>query len=495
MPDLFRTVLTNWGRIWSKMDAGQKAVVVSVAVALLVSLVFLSLWASQPDYVVLFSGLDANSAGKIASRLEDEKVPFKVTRGGSEILVPARYRDRMRLELASEGLNGGVLGYELLDGGSLGLTETQQKINLKRALEGELARTIRCIDSVELARVHIVMPEEHLFSSEERRARASVLLKLRPGASIDRGSVAAIQHLVAASVEDMRPEDVTVTDTEMRLLSRGFQDEEDLSALSAAQIETKQRFEEALTQRVQTLLTGMLGEGNAIVRVSAELDFQRKETQEERYDPEGVVISEESLKETLPPTTDNGQAGSRQESRSNYEYGKTVVRSVSGGGDVKRLSVAVVVNGTYKETEAADGTKTREFVPRTEEELKRIENLVRSAVGADASRGDEVVVESAQFEIQGEEFGAESLAGAARAATLLEYGRKVAAYLAAAVVFLVVRKRVRALTQAPAQVPAVAAPGALEVGSPQMAQRRIFELARRNPEAVARLLESWLAEE
>jgi len=445
--------------------------------------------------VVLFSGLDATSGVKIADRLKDEKVPYKVARGGAEILVPARNRDQMRLELASEGLNGGVLGYELLDQGSLGLTETQQKVNLKRALEGELSRTIRCLDSVEMARVHIVMPEGHLFASESEHARGSVLLKLRSGAVIDGPSVGAIQHLVAASVEGMRPQDVTVTDTEMRLLSRGFEDENDLGTLSAGQLDAKKRFEDELTRRVQTLLFGMLGSGNAIVRVSAELDFERRETDEERFNPEGVTVSEENLKETLPPAVENGQAGSRQETRSNYDYSKTTVHSVKGGGEVKRLSVAVAVNGTYKEAVAADGTKSREFVPRSEEDLKRIENLVSSAVGADATRGDAVVVESAQFEIAGEEAPAAVLVGPAGVGTVIEYAKKAAAYVAAAVVLLLVRKRVRALAQAPAGVPALAAQGVLEIPAPQAAQKRVFELARRNPEAVARLLESWLAEE
>jgi flagellar M-ring protein FliF len=451
-----------------------------VGVGLLALLGFLALRAGTPAMALLYGDLEARDAGAVVAALERQRVPYRLAAGGTQVLVPAEDVPRLRLALAREGLpTGGSVGYELFDRGeSLTTTPFQQDMNRLRALEGEVARSIRALHGVRGARVHLVLPRREPFARERAEAQASVLLTMQGSQRLDREGVQAVLHLVVAAVPGLRPQNVSIVDSRGELLARGGQPVGG-AAGAATQEELRRAQEARLSRAVEEMLERVLGPGRVRAEVAVEMDFDRVETREERFDPENQVArSTQSVNETsrstepgpvtvanqLPGAEAGGGAGnqeSRQEETTNFEIGRSVRNVLREHPTTRRLSVAVLVDGV---TEPGEGGTPR-FRERTPEELARIAALVRSAVGADERRGDRVEVVSMRFALPEVEapqrgpFGLELTE--ATVARLIETGvLALVALLALLMVGRPVAKRL-ALSMAPQPAIAGGAPGAL----------------------------------
>lgn len=368
-------------------------------------LLFLLVWTAKPNYEVLFSNLSAKDAGKIVESLKEKKISYRIGSSGTAILVPTGKVYDLRLAFAQEGLPASSnVGYEIFDQSNLGMTDFIQQINYRRALEGELSRTIEQIELVEQARVHIVIPHEALFREDQKPASASVILRLRGNRKPSQATVQGVSHLIASSVEGLNPENITIVDTRGRILSDN-QDPNDVMTMSASQLEFSRSVEGNLAKKVQSMLDGVVGVGNSVVRVTAELNFQRVEKQTEEYDPENAAVrSEEIVEESTPVETGNqNTAGAKTPTSksnstvTNYELNKTVQHIVENVGDIKRLSVAVIVNNKRKVTTDKDGKPQVTFTPRTKREMDVIRNLVQTAIGFSQQRGDQVSVTNVDF--------------------------------------------------------------------------------------------------
>ncbi len=372
---------------------------------------------SSSPMALLYNELDTQDAGAIVQKLEAMKVPYEIAPNGGMIRVPSEQVGKVRMMMAAEGLpKGGSIGYEIFDQKEgFGTTSFVQNINHLRALEGELARTISTMGPVQSARVHLVLPQRELFSHNAQTATASVFLKTRGGTVLSREQIASIQHLIAAAVPQLQPNQISIVDDKGALLARPT---DDASALGGGgnKDEMRAMYEKSQARKIEELLAQTLGYGKVRAQVSADLDFDRITTNSEIYDPESQVVrSQQSLTEdssasdgggstvsitnNLPGGQASGGAGSsanntnRAEETINYEINKTVRQQVRESGQVRRLSVAVVIDG--ETTTSADGKS--EYKPRSQEEIDQIKALVRSAVNFDATRGDTLEVVNMRF--------------------------------------------------------------------------------------------------
>ena len=380
--------------------------------------VFLSGRLATQSYGLLYGDLDLRDSGQIVQKLDALNVPYQLRADGAQIMVPVDQVARLRVAMAETGLpHGGSVGYEIFDKSeTLGTSNFVQNVNHLRALEGELARTISSISSVEGARVHLVLPQRELFSRERQEPSAGIVLKTRGGERLGKTQVGAIQHLVAAAVPGVSPGRVSIIDSEGNLLARGTEDGSGQAAGANAE-DMQIGYETRLSRSIEEMLERSVGPGKVRAEVHAEMDFDRVTTNSESYDPNGQVVrstqttTEQSdssdageqavtVANNLPNAQTSNAANSgahskngRNEETINYEITKTVKSHVREGGQLKRLSVAVLVDGVY--TTAADGSKT--YQPRPAEELKQLATLVRSAIGFNADRGDSVEVVNLRF--------------------------------------------------------------------------------------------------
>jgi len=368
------------------------------------------------DYALLYSDLDLANAKQIVAELDAENIKYKLKDNGSTILVPSEYVNKMRLNTADIASSSGSanVGYEIFDNSdALGSTNFVQNVNLIRALEGELARTIRSVDNIKNARVHLVLPKREMFSREEQQPSASVVIKTVDGKKLDLHSIQSIQKLVSAAVPKLDVKNIAIVDSSGNLLTQNYESEEALSSANNEILRLEQ--ERKIAHKVQSLLENSLGVGSVRAQVSLEMNFDQIVTNEEIYDPDGQVVRSQtsvteegvnntrevpvSVSQNVPNadvvTNNNGSYSnnSRTEEVMNYEISKVVRNKVKNSGEIERLSVAVLVDGTYDKD--ADGKMT--YKPRTAEEMNQIIALVKSAVGFDAERGDKVEVENMRF--------------------------------------------------------------------------------------------------
>jgi flagellar M-ring protein FliF len=392
-----------------------------VALGLIGFFIYLMTRLSQPDMALLYSELDARDAGGITQKLDQLKIPYQVNAEGTRIQVPADQVGKLRMAMAQAGLpSGGSIGYEIFDKGEgFGTTNFIQNINHLRALEGELARTVSTLTPVQNARVHLVLPKREMFSRTQPTPTASVFLKLRPGAQLSREQILSIQHLIAAAVPQLEPNQISIVDDRGSLLARGMgAGSEELLAASAD--EKKLAFERRAVQTIEDLLSRTVGYGKVRAQVSTDFDFDRVTTNSEIFDPESQVVRSTQTVEEKNESTDNDPPdpvtvannlpnaqqtgatgvtptsqtrGSRTEETVNYEISKTVKSHVRESGQVRRMSVAVLVDGSYQ----AGDNGQQVYVPRSKEELTQIDALVRSAIGFDAVRGDSIEVVNMRF--------------------------------------------------------------------------------------------------
>ncbi|MCP1209934.1 flagellar M-ring protein FliF [Devosia subaequoris] len=385
-----------------------------VAVLMLGFFGFLIIRSQTPNLAPLYSGLSLEDSSAIVTELQTLNIPYELRGEGATILVPRDQITTMRMTLAGEGLpTRGQVGYEIFDQQStLGATSFVQNINNVRALEGELARTIGSLNRITGARVHLVLPERELFRRERQDPSASIVLTTR--GELSTGEIRAIQHLVASAIEGLTPGRVSIVDDQGTLLASGTG--EDVAGVMTAQNDERTLgFENRMRTRVEDMLANVVGAGRARVEVAAELDFNRSTTTQELFDPESQVVRSTQTRESenlsggnngqvtvaneLPGADQNNGAGGVTEQGTsseeviNYEISKTTQTDVTEAGAVKRLSVAVVVDGTY----ADDGAGNMTYTPRSPDEIAQILTLVRSAVGFSAERGDSVEVVNMQF--------------------------------------------------------------------------------------------------
>ena len=371
-----------------------------------------------PSMVLLYGDLNADDSSRITSQLSSQNVPFELLQGGSQIMVPSDRALKLRLSLASQGIpSGGSLGYELFDDQqTIGTTSFVQNINLVRALEGELARTIQTISSIRSARVHLVLPRRELFSREKHQASASITLRMGDGL-LEKDQIAGIQHLVAAAVPGLVPARVSIiSSSNGKLLAGGFE-EDSASFMAVKSQEQRRNFERRLSRTIESLLEKTVGFGKVRAEVKADMDFDRISTTDEKFDPDGQVIrSNQSIEETnqtrdtegtqpvtvgtnLPdPNVGSGEnasssgAQSRTEETVNFEVSKKIINHVREVGIINRLSVAVLIDGVRG---IEDNEPT--YQPRSEAEMELLATLVRGAIGFNADRGDTVEVINMEF--------------------------------------------------------------------------------------------------
>ena len=531
----------------TRFGPGRLAAMGAVTLALVGFFAFVILRVSQPAMGVLFTELSPADLGAVTRDLDARGTRYDTRDDGGTVLVPRSDLARIRMELAGKGLpSGGGVGYEIFDkGDAFSTTSFVQNINHLRALEGELARTIRTLARVQNARVHLALPERRLFERDREPARASIMLKVRGELGPD--GVGAIRHLVASAVEGLRPDQVSIVDERGRLLANGSAGTGEESA-ATGQDDKRAALERRLRGQVEELVAGIVGTGRARVQVAAELDPNRVESRQESFDPEGRVVrstqtrgenaqtdkrdGQVSVANELPGAKDAAAnaAGRDQSAKNeevvNYEISRTTRTEVQQSGRVKRLSVAVLIDGSYAR---GPNGETGAYQPRSKEDLDRISALVRTAIGFDAARGDQVEVVNLPF---AEAPAAAMGETASLLASLLSPTKDdilrwaelgLIAVLTLVVLTVVVRPMVRqivapaALLAAPAlavtgpdgqALPALAGgassmPGAGQAGgaSPAALQApaeadpvaRLGTLAKENPKQAAAVLRGWMA--
>ncbi len=408
--------MSNILQTLKNMSPGRLASMAAIVIFLISFFVYLGVQMNSTDYGVLYTDLELEDAKQIVSRLDTENVSYKLTKNGTEILVPVDDVNRMRvntaeLALASKGSN---VGYEVFDNtDALGSTNFVQNVNLIRALEGELARTIRSVENIKSARVHLVMPKREMFSREEQTPTASVVIKTVNG-NLDMAAVQSIQKLVAAAVPKLDVKNVSIVDAAGNLLT-GYDEEEKINLKNTNNEIMRLEQERKLAAKVEDLLEKSVGQGHAQAQVTIEMDFDEVVTNEEIYDPDGQVVRSQAtiseqgtsgeqsqpvtVAQNIPNaesiTTDSGnfEQKSKTEETINYEISKVIRNKVKSAGTIKRLTVAVMVDGVYEKNDKGE----KVYRPRSEEEMERITALVKSAVGYDANRGDLVEVENLRF--------------------------------------------------------------------------------------------------
>jgi flagellar M-ring protein FliF len=551
-------LLTQLKQLNEKLTLNQKISILALTVAIITGVGLMVYFMGQEEYQTLYSGLNAEEASTVVNRLKDLKVPYQLSDAGKNIRVPKPKIDELRIQLASEGLpQSGKIGFEIFDKTNLGMTEFLEKISYKRALEGELARTILSLKEVSQARVHLVLPKESLFQEKSEPTKASVVIKLNAGKQISDTMVSGIVHMVSSAVEGLNPQNVTVVDIAGRMLSAKQGSPEE--SLTATQLELKGRYEKDLKLKVVNILEPVVGEGRVKADTWVTLNFNRSEQTEEKFNPQETPIrsQQKSEEQILPaaagpagvpgtssnqatpapsftPINGRGQSSSTKRSETtNYEISKLVRHTVEPVGGVRKLSVAVIVDDAVKMEKVADGSTVKKTTPRSADELKKIRDLISSAVGFDATRGDQLTVENIAFDINPGldevkpsfyEKWKELIQPAIR------YGAFIILFLL--VYFLMIRpvtKKVLAPAQgiltSETELAALAegtAPGALALDSPKtvkeleaqldsnaglllpipveirksdILRQRITEFIQREPENAAQVMRMWLTEE
>ncbi|AMY10438.1 Flagellar M-ring protein [Luteitalea pratensis] len=544
---------------WQALVEKSKVVRASLSTAQLISLaaVFVgvlglvigSTWyLNRTEYRVLFSELNGEEAARVVERLKGDNVAYQLQDGGRTVLVPTNSTDNLRLQFAGEGMpTSGRIGFEIFDKVAFGQTEFLEHVNYRRALEGELARTISTLTEVQAARVHIAMQKESLFGAREQPAKASVTLTLKGTRALPPQAATSITNLVAASVEGLRPEQVVIIDSTGRSLARGAMGQDD-GAMAGADLERQQKYERDMGMKVVALLEPVVGVERVRANVSVQLHGASQEQTTEQYDPETVLRSESTLTEGNTADSNGGIAGAqanlpavvrpdgtpspsttgstttsrgltKSTKLSNYEVSKTVTHTIRPRGEVAKVSVAVLVDDEHVTTTAQDGTVSTKRKPRDPGAMQKLQKLVAASLGIDTQRGDMVSVENIPFEAPVSEPIAkpsmwqrvsDQSSGAVRGLAVL--------LIVAMVLLLVVRPVVGRLLA----VPALDRPHAT-IGMPQqlprtieeiegeiearldampndgdrrqpVLTRRVATLANKEPESAAKLVRGWLTE-
>lgn len=505
------------------MSMGRRIAAGTLVLFIALSVSYLSYVSSTDEYATVFAGLKAEDAAELAAKLEEMKVPYELDAGGTAIKVPAQDLHRIRLQLASAGLpSGGSVGFELFDEPKFGMTDFEQKMNYRRALQGELQRTIVSLDEIDEVRVHLVLPKHGTFREDDQSASASVVVGIHGGAKLSAEKVRGVVNLVASSVEGLEPDAVTVLDLSGRTLS-GSTDPTLSGSLST--LDYKGRVERGLESQILRLVEPAFGYGKVRAQVTTELDFRSVSQIDELYDPEKTAIRSRHTKTeqvadgggraegipgvrgnlpgTAPGKTEStgGKGMTKSEETANYEVNSTKRTTTEPVGEIKKVHVALLVDGDYK----MDG-ETLKYTPRSDEDIAKLESLVKTAVGFDASRGDQVVVSNMQFvKLGDDEMGDSPFVVPPAVWPLIRYA--VVVVLALLLLLLVVRPLVRAVLKMESPSPQMVY-GLDESGEPVIQKalddqgseradlrRLAASFAASEPRKTAQILRTWILED
>ena len=530
------------------LGAARLAAMVAVTVALIGFFAFVIMRVTSPQMTTLFTDLSVEDSSSIIKELERQGIPFEMRNDGAVLMVPKDKVTRLRMKLAEGGLpKGGGVGYEIFDKSeTLGSTSFVQNINRLRALEGELARTIRAIDRIQAARVHLVLPERPLFSREAPEPSASIVLRVR--GALEPQQVRAIRHLVASAVSGLKPQRVSIVDEAGQLLADGALADAGDGGLTGD--ERRVNFEKRLRSQVESIISSVVGTGRARVQLSADFDYNKITQTSDTFDPEGRVLRSSQSREESSLSADNrdGQVtvnnelpgnqrqdaaptardqSKKSEEINNYEISRVSKTEVTEAGRVNRISVAVLVDGIYAKNDRGETV----YQPRDKEQLDRIAALVRSAIGFDQKRGDQVEVVNLKFADPPAAIPVNEPAGLFGVLSFTKddvmnlIEMVVVLLLGLVVVFMVVRPLVKrilspdaaAALPAPAPAPALADSSAqpnsgqslvpagnatsqmIDVAQVQgqvhaQSVHRVGELADRNPSETVSIIRQWLSE-
>ncbi len=533
--DILKKTVEQLRAVYDQLPTNRKILVVVAVFLTIISLVGLIAWANRVEYKRLYSGLTSEDAGAIIEKLKEKKINYKVGSDGSSILVPSDSLYELRMEMAGEGLpQSSGIGYEIFDDQNIGVTEFVQQVNYRRALQGEIARTIKQLDEIRIARVHLSIPERSLFQDDQEKPSASVVLSMNTGKRLSEMQMQGITHLVANSVEGLEPDNVTIVDSHGNLLV-GAKERFQYADMSGTQQQLQNEVEKRLTRKIESMLGNVVGPDKVTARVSVEMDFTQVEQTEENYDPEKAAVRSEqrsSEKSSGKRPAASGIPGvmsntpdlqpeaaaaavktsnyNKSDETINYEITKVTKRIVNQIGGLKRLTAAVLIDGTYVTAENEDGKDVRTYTPRTEEEMSKYESLVRQAVGFDEDRGDSVEVVNVQFhETREAEIGTIE-----RIAEEIDWQKVIIYIIFAALVamffvfglkplYQLISKTVTELPAAPrgelvegeepSSEPSEELPaGVFEVERVGSKQTNLISFAQQNPRLFAQYLKNWL---
>jgi flagellar M-ring protein FliF len=517
------------------LGAARLMAMVAVTTALIGFFTFVIMRVTTPQMTTLFTDLSVEDSSGIIKDLERQAIPYELRNEGAVIMVPKDKVTRLRMKLAEGGLpKGGGVGYEIFDkSDALGTTSFVQNINHLRALEGELARTIKSIDRIQAARVHLVLPERPLFSRETPEPSASIVLRVR--GALEPQQIRAIRHLAASAVNGLKPQRVSIVDEAGQLLADGAADPTNDGATGD---ERRAGFEKRMRNQVEAIVSSVVGAGRARVQLSADFDYNKTTQTSDRFDPEGRVLRSSQSREESTVTADRdgqvtvnnelpgnqtpgGTANARDQSKkteetNNYEISHTTKTEVTEAGRVNRISVAVLVDGIYSKNEKGEMV----YQERTKEQLDRIAALVRSAIGFDQKRGDQIEVINLKFAEApvivpvSEPTGLLGMLQFTKDDVMYVIELAVMMLLGLVVMFMVIRPLVKRILAAepvpPAPVPALTdgsdglplapnTPNLIDVAQVQgqvhaQSVHRVGELADRNPNETAAIIRQWLSE-
>jgi flagellar M-ring protein FliF len=546
---MFAQLRAQFSQFWSRLSSAQRTILVGLVVLGSILIPLIISWATTPSYAVAFSGLSESDAGQIAQKLDSEGILYQV-KGGGTILVPSDKVYNVRLTMATAGLPaGGTVGFEIFSGNTFGMTDFTQKVNYQRALEGELERTISSLNAVEAVRVHIVTPDQTLLAENQTPATASVTLKIRAGDQMDPGQVKAITHLLASSIKGLKPDNVTVVDTNGNMLSAGLGGSSDsISGLTDSERAAEAAYAANVEQRIKALLDSVLGPNRSVVKAAVTMDWTQRETTSQIFDPtKSAVRSSEKINEssTSNGTTTGGVPGasanlptaaatasasgsgastySHSQETNNYEVSSTSSKEVTAPGQLKRISLSVMVDGV---------TDTKQ--------LQTLQTIIAAAAGIDTSRGDVLAVQSLTFDKTFQTQQQTDLQASQNTALYWQIGQIVAAALLVVLVLWYVQRLLNNLKVAssdawtpvlrPAselalaggmnQRPQLESGGLSSLGPPELnspaarqqldnilaksqaptheddqLQKMISRMAEDNPASVAEIIQLWLSKE
>jgi flagellar M-ring protein FliF len=496
--------LQKIGAIWQKIGLVQRVLLVAVVLTFFAVAALLTRWARKPDLKLLYQDLNPEEAAKITEKISEQGIAYELRASGTSIYVPKEQVYQLRLDMAKEGLPAGEQsGYKIFDNGKIGVSPFVQSVNLKRALQEELAKSIQMIDGVTHARVHIVNSEQTLFTSEAGKTTASVVLKLKPGYKLSPLNIAAITHLVSGSVEGLTSENVTIIDSQGRLLSG--QSSNAIASGAGTVQDYRERVEQNLEDKVEQLLATVLGPGRANVKVHAVIDTNSISTVTEKYEPKGVPIKEESTSgsETgAGNTSGEGQpatAGSTKKDETivtEYQVGKTVTQQVVLPGEIKSLSVAAVVDlwpADVNETET--GGQVNQIMDPND-----VAELIKNALGLNLNGQDSLKVVPVRIPRQKEQLLEEESSGGLDYIAIARQASLGIMAICALLVFRMfrgARKKVQAEAASQSLPDTAQSMGLLPgqaAASPVDIRRQISSALQNDPERVRQLFTKWIEE-
>jgi flagellar M-ring protein FliF len=533
MPERLRSFLQQLAAFWAKLSTPKRIALISLTAAGLVAVLAVASLSGRERFGYLYTDLATEDAAAIVEKLKTQQIPYQIENGGTAIMVPEERVPALRLELASGGLpRGGRVGFEIFDQARIGATEFEQQVSLRRALEGELARSVMAIEGVKSARVHLVMPERRLFTARSETASASVVVRLGNSAAFSRREVAALVHLVSAAVPGLSKDRVSVVSTEGVTLHRPSSDAQGAAELTDLHGEQGRVIASQFESDVLAQLERVVGPGNADVRVNVDLDASTQEKTEELYEPSKTALRSENQVEETSGAQENGVAGVpgartnlpdgegegaaptpaagggtvRRSHTRNWEVERVTRKTTTPPGEIERISVAVLLNGRWEQR----GAKSA-FVARSPEEVQKLEEIVKRAVGFNSARGDSVLVQAAQFSRVEEPVVAADPRWLTATRTYWPVALGVAALLGVATLVLVWRKGAKKAAQLRSialggqaagvlgEAPAVAALGDAAAVAALPAPERFesvreqaLELAAKDPATAAVVLRQWL---